>query len=201
MVTTVPPAGSSAYIKLVGGGTFYLHGKHTWDTKKIAHNLSIINRFAGQSRFPVSVADHSIRVARLMYLMSGNNPKVCMEGLLHDAHESIIVDMPHPWKGELPSYVSVEDSLEASIREEFNLPPEQTELCAVADQMAFFIEVEDCFDYPEEFEDPLGAKSQALEMASKDDSLRCYERAWRDCRADFNRIYTELAFLVRQETM
>lgn len=58
------------------------------DIKNIAHHLSIENRWNGATRFPISVAYHSIMVCN-------NMPKgLELEGLLHDSHESEYKDLP-----------------------------------------------------------------------------------------------------------
>jgi hypothetical protein len=52
----------------------------------IAHALALCNRFAGHTKNPVSVAQHSVFVARL----SGEDG---LQGLLHDASDAYIGDM------------------------------------------------------------------------------------------------------------
>src|SRR5580704_6503205 len=62
----------------------------------IAHGLSMLCRFVGQCRFFFSVAEHSIAVARLL----PTNLKLF--GLLHDASEAYLADLPRPVKAGLP---------------------------------------------------------------------------------------------------
>lgn len=56
----------------------------------IAHSLSLLNRFTGHTRLPISVAQHSIMVAN--YMPKGDK----LVGLLHDAHEAYIGDISSP---------------------------------------------------------------------------------------------------------
>jgi hypothetical protein len=58
----------------------------------IAHHLACINRFGGASRFPITVAQHSVYVARLCPAPYG------LHGLLHDASEAYLGDIPRPLK-------------------------------------------------------------------------------------------------------
>lgn len=58
----------------------------------IAHHLSLMNRFCGATKFPYSVAYHSIFVSNNL----SDNLK--LEGLLHDAEEAYIHDLTAPFK-------------------------------------------------------------------------------------------------------
>ena len=62
----------------------------------IAHGLSMLCRFAGQCRFFFSVAEHSIAVAHLL------PANLKLFGLLHDASEAYLADLPRPVKAGLP---------------------------------------------------------------------------------------------------
>lgn len=58
----------------------------------IAHHLSQINRFNGALRNPMSVAQHSIGVRRMLAAV-GCKPIVQLQGLLHDAPEAYLGDV------------------------------------------------------------------------------------------------------------
>lgn len=60
------------------------------DLGDIARALSLLNRFAGQTRRPISVAEHSLVVAKLA------PPALALAALLHDAHEAYFGDWPTP---------------------------------------------------------------------------------------------------------
>jgi uncharacterized protein len=88
----------------------------------IAHGLSNVCRFAGQSSEFYSVAQHSVLVSRLV------PPGLAKWGLLHDAAEAYIGDMARPLKRLLPEYKKIEVGIMRVIAFRFDLewpePPE-----------------------------------------------------------------------------
>ena len=72
---------------------------HDIDIEDIAHGLACINRFNGQVKKPISVAQHSVYVARIAMKLSG--PRAGLQGLLHDASEAYIGDMTK-WLKQAP---------------------------------------------------------------------------------------------------
>jgi len=62
--------------------------------RDISEGLAKINRWCGASAAPFSVAQHSLAVADLMGKEDG--PHAALYGLLHDAHEYVIGDVPEP---------------------------------------------------------------------------------------------------------
>ena len=66
----------------------------------IAHHLALINRFCGATMVPYSVAQHSLVVVRILEQMDAH-PRTCLWGLLHDAHEAYLGDIPTPAKRAL----------------------------------------------------------------------------------------------------
>lgn len=65
--------------------------------RDVAHHLSRLNRFTGATAMPLSVAQHSVAVARqLAHLKQSRETQLV--GLLHDAHEMIIGDISTPMK-------------------------------------------------------------------------------------------------------
>lgn len=87
----------------------------------IIRALSQINRFTGHTRFPYSVALHSVYMARALYRDTGDR-KLAYEGLMHDATEAYVGDVSKPLKGLLPDYRRVEKRVERLICEVFKLP-------------------------------------------------------------------------------
>lgn len=63
----------------------------------IAHGLSTECRYGGHCPF-FSVAEHSVNVSRFLHLRFPENPRVAMYGLMHDASEGYLADVPRPLK-------------------------------------------------------------------------------------------------------
>lgn len=86
------------------------------DIRDIAHSLSLQCRFNGHCQSFYSVADHSVRVAAVL------PPPLQLAGLLHDAAEAYVGDLPRPVKQQLPTFADAEDSLLKAIFTHFGLP-------------------------------------------------------------------------------
>lgn len=85
------------------------------DIKDIAHSLSMQCRYAGHCNLFYSVAEHSVHIARAL------PPKLRLWGLLHDAPETYLVDVPRPVKPYLSNYEQLEEDLMKVIAERFYL--------------------------------------------------------------------------------
>lgn len=83
----------------------------------IAHALSNTCRFAGHSLVFYSVAEHSVLVASLL------TTEDALAGLMHDAAEAYIGDMPRPIKRGpgLEQYCKAEKEIERALAIRFNL--------------------------------------------------------------------------------
>lgn len=86
------------------------------DVADIAHSLALQCRFNGHCRVFYSVADHCVRVSRVV------PPEHALWGLLHDAAEAYLGDLPRPIKVQLPAYRAAEDRLMEFIARHFGLP-------------------------------------------------------------------------------
>lgn len=64
----------------------------------IAHHLALMCRFGGACRVFYSVAEHSVRVAELVWDRTNGDREAALAGLLHDASEAYLVDIPRPRK-------------------------------------------------------------------------------------------------------
>jgi Predicted hydrolases of HD superfamily len=82
------------------------------DIDDIAHSLSLQCRFSGHTSQFYSVAEHSINVAREL---QDEGPEVQLQGLLHDASEAYLLDVPSPVKQFLGGYKEMEDGLMKAI--------------------------------------------------------------------------------------
>jgi len=85
----------------------------------IAHSLSQQCRFSGHTRRPFSVAEHCIRVAMLLNERTAD-PKISLQGLLHDASEAYLLDVPSPVKQFLGGYAEMEERLQEVILNKYN---------------------------------------------------------------------------------
>ena len=74
----------------------------------VAFGLSNMNRWGGQHRQNISVAQHSLRVAQILE-DAGHPLEVVLQGLMHDSSEAYVVDVPRPLKVLLPQYKEIED--------------------------------------------------------------------------------------------
>lgn len=81
----------------------------------IAHALAHLSRFAGQGTEFYSVARHSVHVSREVEARGGSRAAQRW-GLLHDATEAYLSDVPGPVKRTLPGYTHAESRLAATIR-------------------------------------------------------------------------------------
>jgi len=88
------------------------------DIRDVAHALSNIPRFAGHMKKFYSVAEHSVNVARLC---STKGKKSDMWGLLHDASEAYISDIPKPMKWAVPEIVTYELKIQIAVRKAFDI--------------------------------------------------------------------------------
>ncbi len=88
------------------------------DIEDIAHSLSNMCRFTGHVKSFYSVAQHSVLVS---YLCGANN---ALYGLLHDATEAYLVDMPKPIKRleTFSNFREIEASIMLVIAKKFGLP-------------------------------------------------------------------------------
>ncbi len=83
----------------------------------IAHSLSLQCRFGGHCKEFYSVAEHSLRVAEKL-------PRhLKIYGLLHDAAEAYIMDLPRPLKPLFEEYQSRESRIQTIIENAFDLKP------------------------------------------------------------------------------
>jgi len=120
-------------ISTVSGRFFDFHNpdRYVFDIEEIAHSLSNICRYGGHSERFYSVAEHSVHVSRVVH------PKLALCGLLHDASEAFVGDMPSPLKALCQSYRTIEDRVQAAIAASFNLPYPFPPEVHLADKMLY----------------------------------------------------------------
>lgn len=91
----------------------------------IAHGLSMKCRFGGHTKRFYSVAEHSVNVG----LLCG------YQGLMHDASDAYLPDIPTPIKQRMPEFKEIENRLMAMIAKKFDFEwPEsaKTKECDIA---------------------------------------------------------------------
>lgn len=162
--------------------------KPTFDIRDIAHSLSLCTRFNGHTREFYSVGEHSLMVADLMEMLGLGDPR---EGLLHDATEAYLTDVPAPLKQFLPDWKKLDDKVDTALRLHFNLPEKKTSGCKKADWLALYIEAFELLPSKGTiFFDPNNLRPEALKLI---------ENGWKLVRRAPSE--TEAAFLTNYRGM
>jgi uncharacterized protein len=119
---TLPATTEGAWINTWGGHKIHLIDPDPNEIfiEDIAHSLSLLCRFGGNVSEFYSVAQHCAMVSTHM---SGetDEPTQLLAGLLHDAAEAYLVDIPAPLKRIIPEYKVIEDRIERAIWTRFDI--------------------------------------------------------------------------------
>ena len=131
-----------SWIQTYTGRAFWPLDPHEDDISllDIAHSLSHQCRFAGHSSHFYSVAQHSVLVARIV------PKKYALWGLLHDASEAYLVDLPRPIKnsGALGrNYKKAEERVMSIVCRKFGIPEKQPACVKEADDRILATEARD----------------------------------------------------------
>lgn len=112
--------------------------------KDIAHALSLICRFNGHCREFYSVAQHSVIVSEILEHQR-YSPEIVLAGLMHDAHEAYLGDMPSPLKKIFKDYGPISEELQKTIEKKYAIPMNEnvSKLVKNADFACFHAEVRD----------------------------------------------------------
>lgn len=130
-----------SWVETVSGKkVYFMHAtQEQIDIKDIAHSLANQCRFNGHCQGYYSVAEHSVNVAMQL------PDELKLTGLLHDAAEAYLSDIPTPVKQFLPDFYKIEHDLEDVIAKKFGLvypfPPEikQSDLAALSTEAFYMI--------------------------------------------------------------
>lgn len=108
-----------AWIQTVSGKKFPLEKPDPAQIhiEDIAHALSLLCRFNGHCTKFYSVAEHSVHVSHEIV------PELALVGLLHDAAEAYLGDVPSPLKKKLSQFSEFEAKMETAIGERFGVDP------------------------------------------------------------------------------
>jgi len=91
------------------------------DITDIAHALSQLCRYAGHCDKFYSVAEHSVLVSRIVKKLWPNDLEAQWAGLMHDATEAYVGDVPTPLKVLLPDFSDIEHSLSKKVAKHFKI--------------------------------------------------------------------------------
>jgi hypothetical protein len=114
------------------------------DLLDISHHLSQQCRFSGACRYHYSVAQHSVLVARLVSEATQDAATI-LWGLLHDAPEAYLVDLPRPIKHSpgFGSYALIERRLMGVVCDWAAIPHAMPALVEAADRVLLATERRD----------------------------------------------------------
>jgi len=119
------------WIQLYSGRKFYTLKPRVEDIdiEDISHSLSNMCRFTGHVKQFYSVAQHSVLVS---HLCGDDN---ALYGLLHDASEAYLVDMPRPIKRleTFSNFRAIEHNIMSIIAKKFGLPDIEPSAVKAAD--------------------------------------------------------------------
>lgn len=127
----------------------------------IAHALSMQCRFNGHICKFYSVAEHSLKVSDLIRRLGGS-PLLQMYGLLHDASEAYICDIPKPFKDYLDEYLVVERVLQSAI--EYVLIPGENTLNKADKSILNIADAELALQESKEFYGPIQWQPSSFEV-------------------------------------
>ena len=162
------------------GGWVYTFSGHKFDylnPKKeeidiidIAHSLSHQCRFNGHTPTFFSVAQHSAIISNIV------SQENALWGLLHDATETYIGDLPSPLKGILPEYKALENLIFEVIASKFGLSPEIPEEVKVADKRMLATEARDLFgvDAVKEWNLPFSPFSMTIKPVNQPTAFKMF---------------------------
>ena len=109
------------------------------EIEDIAHSLSMLCRFNGHCPKFYSVAEHSILVSSLL------PKKYKLWGLIHDAGEAYLSDIPRPIKNDLIGFESYEENILKLIIQGHKLSFPMPREVKTADDQALKIELDHFF--------------------------------------------------------
>lgn len=161
-----PEMTDTALIGRVGGWGCTASGRKYWPEdprpediciEDIAHALALQCRYGGHCSEFYSVAQHAVYVSEVC------DPADALWGLLHDASEAYIVDVPRPLKqaAGMEGYTALERRVMAAVCEHFGMPQEMPASVRAADESVLATEARDLMPHHGEAGVPLWRLSHA----------------------------------------
>jgi hypothetical protein len=176
----------SSRIQCINGAYFdYLNPTAAMiDIVEIAEVLSRVHRFAGHTLVPYTVAQHSVHVAHAV------PTRLALWGLLHDAAEAYMGDLPRPLKRLLPEFSRIEAGVMAAVCTKFGLPLQEPPQVKFMDNVLLVTEKRDLLPvHPDDDEEWGGLRLQYgplmepitpwLRGVARNRFLACFEWAQR----------------------
>lgn len=162
-----PSARTGQFMQTFSGRKFWPLDARVEDVEitDIAHSLSMQCRYAGHCQQFYSVAEHSVLIAHWL-LDQGHGAEVALCGLLHDATEAYLVDLPRPVKADMSRYKQAEIQLWRIIAEVLDLPEELPAIVHEADERILADEIAQnmmWMDWHDEHKNPLGVELEFWE--------------------------------------
>jgi len=153
----------------------------------IAHSLSLQCRYAGHCMNFYSVAEHSVKLAWWLFRHGG--AQTALWGLLHDAAEAYLVDVPRPVKPYLAGYKDAENKVMAAVCEHFGLPAEMPRCVKEADDRIIGDEVANLrpMEWHGMHNNPLGVMLEYMSPAEAERRFLASFEALTNCRNQLGR--------------
>lgn len=146
----------------------------------LIHQLCLINRFHGATKYPYSVGQHTIN---LYYLVP---PHLKSAALVHDMQEALFNDLAAPVKYECPTYVEAEAAAGRQIAKMFEIYQPTLDELTPYDKSIYVNERNALFNHVGET--GMGDDKEALWVPPGLNNL-FDERPWRAIKAEFLEIW------------
>jgi 5'-deoxynucleotidase YfbR-like HD superfamily hydrolase len=102
-----------------GGRAYFFEPENSIiEIQDIAHALSLLCRFNGATEKFYSISQHCCIIANQIYDET-NDPYLAFSGLMHDAQEAFVSDIPSPFKRRFPEFVEAEKRFEIWLAQKF----------------------------------------------------------------------------------
>lgn len=161
--------------------------RYDYDIEEIAHALSNVCRYGGHSRWFYSVAEHSVLVSRVV------PPELALCGLLHDASEAFVGDMPSPLKALCASYKTIENRVQRAIADRFVLPYPFPAAIHLADKQVYKAEREQITSVDDNvWHTDILAADVEIEGWSPDHAFGMFLLRYKELKKDNNEVLEEV---------